>query len=265
MIPSVLQKITDSVVIHLNERKAHTSFAALAQLAKESRMPFAFAEVFSKTETPILAEIKFKSPALGDLQSGNAKRAVQIAGLYLQGGASAISVLTEQDYFHGHPDYLKKVRDAFPEAKLLMKDFVVDEYQILEARVIGADAVLLIVSLLGQTKTRELAKFARANQLSTLVEVHDVAEFEFALSLDCDLVGVNNRDLNTLSVTLQTSLELAPLITKGRVILSESGINSRDDITRLQNAGYGGFLIGGILMQSPDPVQTLMKLRGITA
>jgi indole-3-glycerol phosphate synthase len=263
MIPSVLQKIADSVTQRLNGRKAETSLAALTQLAEKSRRPNHFASAFSNVKTKILAEVKFKSPALGELKSGNAKRAVELAGQYLEGGAVAISVLTEQDHFHGHPDYLKQVRLAYPHAKLLMKDFVVDEYQILEARVLGADAVLLIVSLLGQARTRELAQFARLNHLSTLVEVHDASEFEFALSLECDLVGVNNRDLKTLSVTLQTSLDLASHIPKGRIILSESGIGSREDITCLENAGYGGFLVGSALMKSSDPVLALKKLRGI--
>jgi indole-3-glycerol phosphate synthase len=214
-------------------------------------------------KTNILAEIKFKSPALGTLSKASTDQAIQIARTYLKSGAAALSILTEIDHFEGNPEYLIDVRAALPQARILMKDFMLEEYQLLEARIMGADCILLIVSLLGAEKIRSMLKYAQSLGLSALVEVHDPEELEIAKGLAGCLIGVNNRNLRTLEVSLTCSYELAKFLPKNRTVLSESGIQTREEIVKLQGLGYQGFLIGGTLMQATNPSQALETLMGI--
>ena len=265
MIPSVLQTIAKSVEARLQVRKAKLSFSELEARLPHSRIPLDFYERFSTQKTHIISEVKFRSPALGVLETAGASEAIEIATAYLNAGATAISILTEQDHFHGSADYLRAVRKAHPEARLLMKDFVIDEYQLLEARDMGADAALLIVGLLGEERTKTLLEFSKSIGLSNLVEVHDEAELEIALNTVCNLIGVNNRDLKTLEISLDASVRLAPLIPKDRIVISESGIRSREEIQKLESIGYKGFLVGGSLMTSGNPGLELKKLLGTTA
>jgi indole-3-glycerol phosphate synthase len=263
MNADVLKQISVAVQARIEERKKTLSPRTLEDRAKSSRAPHDFGEVFlTPRKTHILAEVKFRSPALGALGTPSSDEAVRIAGVYLASGAHAISVLTEKDYFQGSPEYLMKIREAFPEARLLMKDFFLEEYQILEARAQGADAILLIVALLGEARTQSLLQFALSLGLTTLVEVHDEAELKFASKLQECLIGVNNRDLKTLKTSLECSVSLARFLPKNRVVLSESGINTREDILKLQTLGYRGFLVGGALMQTGDPGLSLQRLCG---
>jgi indole-3-glycerol phosphate synthase len=260
--PTVLQKIAASVEIRLNQRKKEVSVTDLENSLDDKDVRPPFRQAFLSNETHIISEVKFRSPALGVLETASSDDAVKIAGVYLNAGASAISILTEMDHFHGSADYFKAVRKVYPDARLLMKDFVIDEYQLLEARAMKADAALLIVALLGETRTKELLRFAQSIQLSTLVEVHDEAELESAFLIGADLVGVNNRDLKTLTISIETSTRLAPKIPKDRIVISESGITSRDEILKLEKLGYRGFLVGGSLMTSANPGLALQKLLG---
>lgn len=178
---------------------------------------------------------------------------VAIAGSYGRAGAAAISVLTEPGFFDGHLDHLKAVHAAHPDVPLLRKDFVVDEYQIAEAVAAGASAVLLIVAALEQAVLRRLLAYARQVGIDVLTEVHDEDEARRAIDAGAAIVGVNNRNLKTLAVSIDTSFRVAPLIASASVRVAESGLRSGGDLASLSQAGYGAFLIGERFMTAADP------------
>jgi len=210
----------------------------------------------------IVAELKRRSPSKGEIRPDF--EPVDCARAYLEGGAAALSVLTDQHYFGGHLDYLEKVRRAVP-LPLLRKDFVVDAYQLDEARVRGADAVLLIVAAFpgsaGSDALAALRRRAVGLGLDVLVEVHDEAELEVAAGLGADLIGVNNRDLRTFEVDLGTTERLAARAPEGSVLVAESGIFTPQHIARLEAAGAHAFLVGESLMREPDIAEALGRLR----
>ncbi len=185
---------------------------------------------------------------------------MEVARGYLANGAVALSVLTEPDYFKGSPEYLRRIRSAFPQARILMKDFVLEESQLLQALDIGADAVLLIVAMLGEKGVKQLLPRARALGLSVLVEVHDEEEMRIAAGCGADLIGVNNRNLKTMKVGLETSERLVGLAPAGATLLSESGIKTAQDIQRLAALGYRGYLIGTHFMRTGNPGEALGTL-----
>jgi indole-3-glycerol phosphate synthase len=184
-----------------------------------------------------------------------------MAASYAKGGAAAISVLTERTWFKGDPADLATARQA-TQLPLLCKDFIVDPYQIYEARVWGADAVLLIASLLSPDELCALIEVAQGLGMAALVEVHTEAELDNALSADATLIGINNRNLSDFSIDLGTTLRLRPLIPASIAVVSESGIRSFTDISNLQSAGVNAFLVGEALVSSPDPEAKLRELRG---
>lgn len=257
---SVLHKIAESVRRRLDERKARLPQDELARICQGARKPLAFKEAFSGPGTHIISEIKFSSPSQGKLSSENALSPVEVAREYLKGGAAAISVLTEQDYFNGKLEYLDRIRAEFPQARLLLKDFILEEYQLLEARTHGADAALLIVALLGEARTRELLDECRRLGLAALVEVHDEHEFEVATRGGANLIGVNNRDLKTLEISIETSFGLARLNRAGACLISESGLSHGSELGRLRDAGFSGFLIGTTFMKTGKPGEALAKI-----
>lgn len=240
-------------------------FEELEARARRARTPLNFrARLESSPRPRILAEVKTKSPSQGViLEDGDP---VAIARDYAHAGAAAISVLTEPHRFGGRIENLMRIRAELPEMPLLMKDFVLDPYQIFEARVTGADAVLLIVSLLGEGETARFMKIASDLGLATLVEVHDERELDFALDAGAKLVGVNNRDLRSLSVSLDVSRRLARRASAagvaGVTLVSESGIESREDILALEPLGFDVFLIGTRLTREGRPGDALASLRG---
>ncbi|MEL7001550.1 MAG: indole-3-glycerol phosphate synthase TrpC [Bacteroidota bacterium] len=198
----------------------------------------------------IIGEIKRKSPSKGVI---NAHLNVERASIgYMQAGASALSVLTDEKYFGGKNDYLMTAR-KFNFCPILRKDFTVDEYQITEAKSIGADAILLIAAALTPDKIKSLAEFAKSLGLETLLEVHNEEELNTSINQHIDLVGVNNRDLKTFTVDIKTSLDLASKIPGDFVKVSESGISEPESIIELKKAGYSGFLMGERFMQSGRP------------
>ncbi|HKA02516.1 MAG TPA: indole-3-glycerol phosphate synthase TrpC [Candidatus Solibacter sp.] len=210
------------------------------------------------TRTPaIIAEVKKASPSKGVL-SANFDPA-RIAFDYARGGAAALSVLTDGPFFQGSLADLGAAR-ASAGLPALRKDFTIDRAQILEAAAHGADAILLIAAILSKGEIRDFREEAARLQLSALVEVHNRAELEVAVAAGADLIGVNNRDLNSFAVTLQTSLDLAPHMPKGALLVSESGIHSAADIALLRAAGYQAFLVGEYLMKSGDPAAALAQL-----
>ncbi len=202
----------------------------------------------------IIAEVKFISPSEGVLKTeASPIAAARIAAAYASAGASAVSILTEPEFFGGNYSYLAGARDSCPATPLLMKDFVVDEYQFEVARSIGADAVLLIAALLGP-RLADMQKTALSLGLSVLIEVHNEAEAIAAIAAGGTLIGVNSRDLKTLKVDLAVARRLAPLVcVPGVVAVAESGLRARADLDSLSPLGYKGFLIGSSLMKHPDP------------
>lgn len=208
----------------------------------------------------VIAELKRRSPSRGEIRADFDP--ITCAKEYAEAGAAALSVLTDEHYFGGHLDYLQRVREVVG-LPLLRKDFTVDLYQIDEARVAGADAVLLIASALAAEQLAEFRERAGGLSLDCLVEVHDEAELERALAAGADLIGVNNRNLATFEVDLSVTERLARQLPVDRDVLlvAESGISTRGDILRLSRAGAGAFLVGESLMRQPDIGRALRELR----
>lgn len=220
-----------------------------------------FRAALASGERPrVIAEIKRRSPSRGEIRPGFDP--LECAKGYAEGGAAALSVLTDERWFGGSLAYLDAVRGAVPQP-LLRKDFLIDAYQIDEARVAGADAVLLIARALDLATLRALRERAAALGLDALVEVHDEAEVEMALAAGADLVGINNRDLATFTTDLAVSERLAPrLAAAGVMVVAESGIFTYDDVRRLEAAGAHAVLVGEALMREPDVGRALLRLRG---
>jgi indole-3-glycerol phosphate synthase len=216
-----------------------------------------FHAALSSRPIAVIAEIKQASPSKGVLSENF--NPVRIAQQYAEGRAAALSVLTDQKYFRGSLDDLAAARAAVT-LPVLRKDFTLDESQIVEAAAHSADAILLIAALLTRDQLRTLREAAARYQMAALVEVHDEAELEEALASGAGIVGVNNRDLRTFSVSLDVSLRLAPRIPSSVLAVAESGIHTRADIDRLRDAGFRGFLIGERLMRAPDPARALQDL-----
>ena len=205
-----------------------------------------------KDKSGIIAEIKRKSPSKGVINSNVSVERTSIG--YMQAGASALSILTDKHFFGGSNEDLTTAR-KYNFCPILRKDFTIDEYQIVEAKSIGADAILLIAAALSVAKLKELARFAKSLGLEILLEVHNKQELESNLNADVDLIGVNNRDLKTFNLSLDISKELASLIPKAFVKVSESGIESPEAIIELKKYGYEGFLLGQNFMQHSRPEQ----------
>jgi indole-3-glycerol phosphate synthase len=208
----------------------------------------------------IIAEIKRRSPSAGVIRENF--NPVSVALNYSANGAAAISCMTEEDFFGGSLDYLRRVRDVAP-LPLLRKDFIFDEYQVYEAAHAGADAILLIAAILDGPRLNDLMKAAYSLGLDALVEIHDREDLEKALCYDVRMLGVNNRSLRTLETTLQTSFSLSSDLPKEITLVSESGIRTREDIDRLRNAGFHAVLIGEELMRAEDEGKALRELLAV--
>ena len=209
----------------------------------------------SNNGVAVIAEIKFASPSKGQINAGNDP--IKIALEYANNGASALSVLTEPNFFKGDLNYLKQVR-AVTDLPLLRKDFIIDQYQIYQSLLAGADAILLIVSALSKQKLIELYKIAKSLNLSVLVEVHDKEEFSIAVDLGADLIGINNRNLHSFKTDIKTTLELAHLQTNQHLV-TESGITMTSDFRALTAARVKSYLIGELFMKSQSPGEQLQQ------
>jgi indole-3-glycerol phosphate synthase len=257
----VLTQICDRKRTHVKERKRLAPEATLRNRLHDVTPARGFANALSKKvangEYGLIAEIKKASPSKGLIRADFDPPA--LAQAYASGGATCLSVLTDEPYFQGTDDYLIAARAAVA-LPVLRKDFIVDPYQVFESRVLGADCILLIMACLDDTQANDLAHAARAVGMDVLVEVHDRAELARALKLDARLIGINNRDLKTLKVDLSIAETLAPLVPKDRVVVGESGLNSAEDLDRLAAAGAHCFLVGESLMREPDVAAATRKL-----
>jgi indole-3-glycerol phosphate synthase len=254
-LPEILAHARTSVA----ERKASADMRLLERSA-EAHTPRGFARALrakALTGPAVIAELKKASPSKGLIRAefDVASLAKQMEG----GGAAVLSVLTDEKFFQGSLENLRRASAAV-SIPCLRKDFMVDEFQVLEARANAADAILLIVAALTDAELRTLRNAATAHDLDVLCEVHDRAELERALDLDCECVGVNSRDLRTFEVSLDRACELAALLPSSAVKVAESGIHTAADMQRLRAAGYDAFLIGESLMRQAQPGEALAKL-----
>lgn len=242
-------------------RAARTPITELVRLAsRRAATGRSFRDALSRSAAPrVIAECKRRSPSKGILRRDYQPAAH--AAAYAEAGAAAISVLTEPTFFDGSLEHLEQVRAAV-SVPLLRKDFIVSEYQLLEAVASGADAVLLIVGALTDDELWQLISMASSLGLAPLVEVHDRVELERAIAAEADIIGVNSRNLRTLTVDPGVLDELGPMIPQGVVGVAESGIRTPADIARLSAAGYSAFLVGERLIVEPDPGAALKALRG---
>jgi indole-3-glycerol phosphate synthase len=241
-------------------RRSEASLRAEAQARSEVR---GFAAALRATadagRAAVIAEVKKASPSKGVLREHFVP--AEIAASYARGGAACLSVLTDEGFFQGRAAYLESARGAC-ELPVLRKDFIVDPYQVFESRAMGADCILLIVACLADSQMAELEAQALSLGMDVLVEVHDGAELERALRLATPLVGVNNRNLRSFEVSLDTTLGLLPRVPADRLLVTESGILARDDVQRMRAAGVNAFLVGEAFMRAPDPGRALAELFG---
>lgn len=254
----ILSRILDQTRVDLAMRKRAVSLDQLIEQARQQEPARDFARALSKPDTVnIIAEVKKASPSKGIIRADFDP--VGIARCYEENGAGAVSVLTEEHFFQGNLDYLKQIRSSIA-LPVLRKDFIIDTYQVYEARAAGADALLLIAAVL---ETRALSSLMRITQelgMHALVEVHNEKELTSALKVKPSIIGINNRNLNTFVTDIGTTVQLRSLIPEGTIIVSESGINTPSDIKHLRSCGIDAFLIGESLMREPEPGVKLGQL-----
>ncbi len=253
-----LQKIHDITVDRVARARADVMVSDLERSPCFSRQPGDVLKAFRNDSYNVIAEIKFASPSEGNIAAGDP---VAIADGYLASGATMLSILTEPQFFKGDLAYLQAVRDKHPKALLLRKDFMVDPYQLYEAKAYGADAILIIVAMTPPAVTKELFEAARGLGLAALVEVHDGAELDAAIELGADFIGVNNRNLKTLKTDLGIGRELAARKPKNSIFICESGLSTADDLRDMKSRGYDGFLMGTSFMRKPQPGAALRDLQ----
>ena len=262
-IPDILARILERKREEIAEGARAVPLAEMRRRAADAPAPRGFRAAIEarigEGRPAVIAEIKRASPSRGIIRQDFDP--ARIAAGYERGGAAALSVLTDRDFFQGAPDHLRAARAA-TALPVLRKDFTVDPWQVHEARAMGADCVLLIVAALDDERLRALAELAGELGLDTLVEVHDEAELERALGIPAPLIGINNRDLRTFETSLATTERLAARVPADRRTVTESGIASRDDVARLRADGVHAFLVGEAFMSAPDPGERLAALFG---
>src|SRR5574341_838046 len=258
---TILDEIYKHKLSEVAENKRRISIEVLKENIKEEQRPRPFgASLKSHTNITIIAEIKKASPSLGIIRKDF--NPLKIARLYESSGASAISVLTDEKFFQGKLSYLTDVKKSV-SIPILRKDFVIDPYQIYEARSAGADAILLIAALLSKEKIQHFLELADELEMDCLVEVHSESELKKVLQTSANIIGINNRDLATFKIDLEITLVLRPMIPAGKIVVSESGIKSREDIVTLIKKGIDAVLVGETLMKSINISAKLHELLGI--
>jgi indole-3-glycerol phosphate synthase len=258
----MLDGIVANTLIELAARKERLPLVEVKRNAVAQPPARSLSAALSGGGIKLIAEVKKASPSKGVICRNF--DAVRIAKAYAENGASVISVLTDEKYFSGNLSYLKAIRDALGNKcpPLLRKDFIIDPYQVYEARAAGADALLLIVAILSQNNLKELLDLSHELGMECLVEVHDEADIEVALSSGAGIIGINNRNLKTFVVDIQTTGKLRPLIPPDRLVVSESGISSREDIAVMKRWNINAVLIGEALVSSPDIGLKIKELLG---
>lgn len=259
--PTILKKIIERKYAEIEERSQIHSLGAMRSMAEQrTDRPRGFVGAMlnklSANKSAVIAEIKKASPSKGIIREDF--HPAEIAVSYEKGGAACLSVLTDVDFFQGSDEYLKEVRAAC-SLPVIRKDFIVEPYQIYEAAAIGADCILLIVAALEASKLNELNALAVELGLDVLVEVHDERELELALGLPNKLIGINNRNLHDFSVTLDTTYDLLEQIPSDRVVVTESGISTPDDVASMRRHAVNSFLIGESFMRAEDPGKRLAE------
>jgi indole-3-glycerol phosphate synthase len=255
---TTLGDITQSVREELERRKADVSQAELEQAMTARPTGRPFSEALARPGISLIAEYKRRSPAAGDLPRG-ADPVGELVRAYERGGAAALSILTDGPHFGGSLTDLREAR-ANSDLPILRKDFTIDPYQLYEAGAAGADAVLLVVATLESDELEQLYGEARALDLDCLVEVHEADELEAALEVGADVIGINNRDLEDFTIDLSRTLDLLTDVPAGKTVVSESGINSREQVEELERVGVDAVLIGEMLMRAGDPEQVCREL-----
>ena len=252
-----LEDMIEATRASLDRRQRERPLSELEREVGAPREGRPFAEALSRPGTSLIAEHKRRSPSAGAIREG--AECAELVRAYERGGAAAISVLTEEAHFGGSLADLREAR-ATTELPLLRKDFTIDPYQLYEAKVAGADAVLLVVGSLGERALASLHRHASELDLDAIVEIHDAEELERALELDCDVIGINNRNLEDFSVDIQRTFDLLVDVPAGKVVVSESGIHLRHQIEELEQVGVDAMLVGEALMRAPDPEAATREL-----
>jgi indole-3-glycerol phosphate synthase len=259
----ILNRIVEVKHEEIAAARPKRSAGDLQELARGQTAPRGFAAAMrakvARGDAAVIAEIKKASPSKGVLREHFDPAA--IAATYAKHGAACLSVLTDVQFFQGHADYLVAARAACA-LPVIRKDFIIDPYQVVEARAMGADCILLIAACLADSQMAELEQAALEQGLDVLVEVHDGAELDRALRLATPLLGINNRNLRTFEVTLETTLGLLARVPADRLLVTESGILGRDDVIRMRSADVHAFLVGEAFMRAPDPGVALEALFG---
>ena len=256
----MIEQLIDGARRGVEVRRAEVPQSDLEQRLAARGEDRPFSEALTRPGLSVIAEFKRRSPSAGEI-SATAAVDSQVAA-YERGGAAAVSVLTDEPHFGGSLEDLQTARSS-TSLPIIRKDFIVDPYQLYEAAVNGADAVLLIVRALDDDLLRRLYEEAQALDLDCLVEVHDAGELERALLAGADVLGINNRNLDEMTVDIETTYELMPDVPAGKTVVAESGISGRDELEELDRVGVDAVLIGGSLMSAPDPEAKVRELTGM--
>jgi indole-3-glycerol phosphate synthase len=252
-----LEELVTATRFRLEERKRARPLGDLAHEVDEAPPCLPFSESLSRPGTSVIAEYKRRSPSAGTIREGAS--VTDVVRAYERGGAAAVSVLTEQDHFGGSLTDLEEARRTL-DIPILRKDFTLDPYQVYEARVAGADAVLLVVGALTERELGALYGVSRELEMDAIVEVHSEEELNVALDIDADIIGINNRNLEDFSLDLQVTFDLLTDIPTGKTVVSESGIHTRQDVEELEGVGVDAVLVGEAVMRAPDPEAAVREL-----
>ncbi len=255
----MIEEIVDASRAGVERRRAKTPLSELEARLDDRLETRPFNEALTRPGLSLIAEFKRRSPSAGEIRPG--ATVAEIVGAYEAGGATALSVLTDEAHFGGSAADLRAACDAC-DLPVLQKDFVVDPYQLYEAAIFGADAVLLIVAALDDARLAELHEEALGLDLDCVIEVHDEEELERALRLGGDVIGINNRDLDDFTVDVATTFELITDVPAGKTVVSESGISSRETLDELERVGVDAVLVGEALMRAEDPAAKVRELVG---